>query len=66
MSHSLQKELAHATAEDEAAKKEAFETGLMATRPLSVVRLQQLCALGERMTKAAGRKARAELALRQG
>jgi hypothetical protein len=63
MIHSLQRELADAIAEDEAAKREALHTGLFATRPLSVVRLQQLCALGERMRKTAGRKARAELAL---
>ena len=65
MVHSLKTELANATAEDEAAKKEALDTGLIATKPLSVKRLQQLCELGERMMKAAIRKSRAELALAQ-
>jgi hypothetical protein len=65
MIRSLHIELADAIAEDEAAKKEALLTGLIATKPLSVVRLQQLCALGERMMKAAMRKARAEHALSQ-
>jgi hypothetical protein len=65
MIHSMLRELTSAVAEDEAAKREAFEIGLMATRPLSVIRLQQLCALGERMMRAGERKARAELALAQ-
>jgi hypothetical protein len=65
MVHLLKTELANATAEDEAAKKEALDTGLIATKPLTVKRLQQLCAMGERMMQAAVRKARAELALAQ-
>ena len=65
MIHSLKTELANATAEDEAAKKEALDTGLIATKPLTIKRLQQLCDLGERMMKAAVRKASAELAIAQ-
>jgi hypothetical protein len=63
MVHLLKTELADATAEDEAAKKEALDAGLIATKPLTVKRLQQLCELGERMMKTAVRKARAELAM---
>jgi hypothetical protein len=65
MIHSLRTELANATAEDEAAKKEAIDMWLIATKPLTVKRLQQLCEMGERMMKAAGRRARAERALTQ-
>jgi hypothetical protein len=53
-------ELADATAEDEAAKKEALAAWLIATKPLTVARLRQLCALGDRMQQAGLRKARAE------
>lgn len=58
-------ELANAGAEDEAAKREASQAWSMATKPLTVTRLRQLCALGERMMAAASRKARAEAAVAQ-
>jgi len=44
--------LKSATQEDHAAKREALQRGLMATRPLTIVRLRELCALGERMIAA--------------
>ncbi|HSV36984.1 MAG TPA: hypothetical protein VLI46_15585 [Ramlibacter sp.] len=53
-------QLIAATAEDRDAKCEALAMGLIATKPLSVARLAQLCALGERMIQAALRKADAE------
>ena len=65
MIYSLIKELRNATDEDEAAKREALEMGLTATKPFTVIRLQQLCALGERMMDAAARKKRAEASLAQ-
>jgi hypothetical protein len=56
-------ELTTATAEDEAAKREALQMGLDATLPLSTHRLEQLCNLGERMMQTARRKATAETAV---
>lgn len=53
-------EHATATAEDCAAKREALEMGLVATKPLSAARLAQLCLLGERMRLTALRKRDAE------
>jgi hypothetical protein len=52
-------ELKLATAEDRAAKAEAMDRGVAATRPLTVTRLGELCALGERMIEAASRRERA-------
>jgi len=65
MIHSLLTELTNATTADQAAKRDALEMGLAATRPLSLLRLQELCALGERMMDAARRKAKAEIAFAQ-
>jgi hypothetical protein len=42
-------ELRKAIAEDRAAKLEALQRGLDATQPLTLVRLSELCALGDRM-----------------
>jgi hypothetical protein len=42
-------ELRIAEAEDSAARKEALVKGLIATQPLTVIRLGELCALGEKM-----------------
>jgi hypothetical protein len=44
--------LNRAALEDRAAKSEALQRGLVATKPLTVVRLGELCALGERMIAA--------------
>jgi hypothetical protein len=52
--------LVTAIAEDLAAMREAFEMGLLATKPLSMERLTQLCILGERMRQTALRKSDAE------
>jgi hypothetical protein len=49
-----------AIVDDRAAKSEALAMGLLATRPLSAARLQQLCALGERMMHASLRRKDAE------
>jgi hypothetical protein len=38
-----------AVAEDRTAKAEALQRGLDATQPLTVARLAELCALGEKM-----------------
>jgi hypothetical protein len=52
--------LDRATQADRAAKSEALQRGLMATKPLTVVRLQELCALGEKMVAADRALRRAE------
>jgi len=49
-----------AIAEDHAAKAEALQHGLLANQPLSLVNLSALCALGDRMIKAARRIEQAE------
>jgi hypothetical protein len=49
-----------ATCEDRAAKLDAFEAGLVASRPLSVAQLAHLCSLGERMMRTGLRKSDAE------
>jgi hypothetical protein len=40
-----------AIAHDRGAKAEALQRGLAATQPLSLVRLGELCALGDRMAR---------------
>jgi hypothetical protein len=52
--------LSRAIAEDRAAKNEALQMGLVATQPLTATRLDQLCALGEKMMHAARRVEEAE------
>lgn len=52
--------LTAAIVDDRIAKSEALAMGLIATRPLSMERLQQLCILGERMIYASLRRADAE------
>jgi hypothetical protein len=49
-----------AIAEDRLAKHDALEAGMLASQPLTSVRLAELCALGERMMFADLRKADAE------
>lgn len=49
-----------AIARDRAAKQEALQRGMSATRPLTVTRLRELCALGEQMIVAARALADAE------
>ena len=49
-------ELRKAIAEDRAAKSEALQRGLDATQPLTLVRLSELCALGDRMHVTASRR----------
>lgn len=56
-------QLARAIAEDHAAKIEALQRGLLATTPLTAIRLGELCALGEEMMHAARRRDEAESAL---
>ena len=56
-------ELTQAAAEDAAAKKAAHELWLVATNPLSIDRLRQLCLLGEQLMTTALRKTRAEAAM---
>lgn len=46
--------------EDRAAKQEALHRGMVATKPLSAVRLKELCVLGERMMAASRELAAAE------
>ena len=55
-------ELRNADAEDLAAKAEAMRSGAIATQPLTVTRLRELCELGEKMMRAATRR---DLALAQ-
>lgn len=59
-------ELRDAALEDQLAKAEALQLGMVATRPLSAQRLGELCALGEQMKAASERLARAERAVRSG
>ena len=42
-------DLRSAIRQDTSARAEAMQRGLMATQPLSLVRLSELCALGDRM-----------------
>ncbi len=57
-------DLKSAAAEDKSAKREALQQGLDATQPLSLVRLAQLCALGDRMAYTSARRKAAQMALR--
>ncbi len=57
-------ELKKAIAEDRAAKSEAFQRGLAATQPLTLVRLSELCALGDRMAHTTARRRMAVAGLR--
>jgi hypothetical protein len=54
-----------AEAEDAAARQEALSRGLSATQPLTVTRLGQLCALGERMLRTGIRRKQAQARLGQ-
>jgi len=49
-------ELRSAQAADDEAKKQALQKGLVATKPLTAVRLAELCLLGETMVRTARRK----------
>ena len=49
--HTLIADLKAAIAHDRGAKAEALQRGMDATQPLSLVRLAELCALGDRMTR---------------
>jgi hypothetical protein len=49
-------ELRKAIAEDRAAKSEALQRGLDATQPLTLIRLGELCALGDRMAYTTARR----------
>lgn len=49
-------ELNSAIDAEHAAKAEAMRKGLSATKPLTVLRLAELCVLGEKMTSARIRK----------
>lgn len=53
-------QLIAAIVEDRAARAEAFQAGLLATKPHSAARIAQLCVLGERMMQTALRKQDAE------
>ena len=55
-SHSAYTELKIAIAEDRAAAAEALHRGLVATKPLSVIRIAELCELGEKMVMTGKRK----------
>ncbi len=55
--------LKSAIADDRSAKREALQCGLDATQPLTLVRLNELCALGERMRKTLKRRELAGKAL---
>ena len=56
-------DLCIAEAEDTAAKNEALSQGLGATQPLTITRLGQLCALGERMQRTGIRRKQAQARL---
>jgi len=47
-----QSEMQAAEAEFREASREALHSGAMATQPLTAIRMNQLCALGERMMRA--------------
>lgn len=49
---STHSEMRAAEADFREASREALQIGAMATQPLTVLRLNQLCALGERMMRA--------------
>jgi hypothetical protein len=51
-----------AIAAEYAITAEALQKGLVATKPLSVIRLAELCALGEQMIRAQRRTAEAYMA----
>jgi hypothetical protein len=50
------RELRDAQAADERAIDEALHKGLIATQPLTITRLAELCALGEKMLRTGIRK----------
>jgi len=50
--HYTTSEMRAAEAEFREASREALDSGLMATQPLTAIRMNQLCALGERMMRA--------------
>ncbi|MEP6791376.1 MAG: hypothetical protein ABI907_08385 [Ramlibacter sp.] len=58
-------ELRDAEADDVEARQEALYRGLVATQPLTAVRLQELCALGEKMLHTGLRKTAALARIRQ-
>ena len=55
----LASELTLAVAADNAAKKEALDKGAIATQPLTLKRLDELCALGEKMQQTGIRRKKA-------
>jgi hypothetical protein len=55
-SHIAYAELKIAIAEDRAAAAEALQRGLVATKPLSAIRIAELCELGEKMVMTGKRK----------
>ena len=57
-------ELNAATAAYQHATAEALQRGLIATKPLTVTRLAELCALGEKMMQAGRRREEALMAAR--
>lgn len=63
MKHSSRElsDLEAAIAADQAAKAEALQQGLLSPQPLTLLRLSELCALGDRMMHAAKRRAQAEV-----
>ena len=54
-----------AIAQDRGAKAEALQRGLDATQPLSLIRLGELCALGDRMARTSAARDQALVDLRQ-
>ena len=50
--HYTTSEMRAAEAEFREASREALDSGLMATQPLTAIRMNELCILGERMMRA--------------